>query len=539
MYKVFLVDDEIVVREGIRSNFPWEETDFVLAGEAPDGEIALSMLQDVKPDILITDIRMPFMDGLELCRQVSRSMPWIYIIILSGYDDFSYAREAISLGVNEYLLKPVSGQELRTVLERISQRIEENKRRQANFMAYREQLASTNRLLKEKLLTELFGGANSERILKSARSMQMNLLANRYLVMLLSPETETASEEALFNAHRVLERLAEGCGGAAHLCRSFYGGRVEFSLLVMGDTAADLDERAYGLAQSARYDVERSAGLQLLVAIGQDVGSLHEVPKSLGKAREIMESLKQAQDGSEPRSIMGAQDMALEPKLSLADMDAAPVAEQLKYATTADVDAILARYVQGLGDAAAQSIMMANYFFVEMLLSASRIIKDSDGNPQEIIPDAFRAQSSLLSVDEVLPLCRDMLKRAIRFRDSQGSARYGGVIRKARSFIEDHYADSNVTLHDVAAHVALSNNHFCTVFSQEMGVTFTEYLTATRIARAKELLTTTAMRTSDVAYAVGYNDPHYFSYLFKKNTGMSPRDYRKEKPTLPPKKHLT
>jgi two-component system response regulator YesN len=131
-------------------------------------------------------------------------------------------------------------------------------------------------------------------------------------------------------------------------------------------------------------------------------------------------------------------------------------------------------------------------------------------------------------VDEVLPLCRDMLERAIAFRDSRGSARYGSVIRKARAFIEEHYADSNVTLHDVASHVALSNNHFCTVFSQEMGVTFTEYLTAARISRAKELLATTSMRTSDVAYAVGYNDPHYFSYLFKKNTGLSPRDFRKD-----------
>ena len=128
-------------------------------------------------------------------------------------------------------------------------------------------------------------------------------------------------------------------------------------------------------------------------------------------------------------------------------------------------------------------------------------------------------------------MCRDMLKKAILFRESQGSARYGSVIRKARSFIDEHYADSNLTLHDVASHVALSNNHFCTVFSQEMGVTFTEYLTAVRISRAKELLSSTAMRTGDVAYAVGYNDPHYFSYLFKKNTGLSPRDYRKEEST--------
>ena len=525
MYKVFLVDDEIVVREGIRSNFPWDETDFVLAGEAPDGEIALSMLQDVKPDILITDIRMPFMDGLELCRQVSRTMPWVYIIILSGYDDFAYAREAISLGVKEYLLKPVSGQELLGVLERIAGRIQEDKRQQASLNAYREQLASSSRFLKEKLLTELYDGANGDRILKSARSMQMNLLANHYLVMMLSPLPEPDSAEDMFSAQSVLERLAEGSGGTAHLSRG-YGG---FTLLVLGDNAADLEERAYGLAQAAQYDVERSAGVKLLVAIGADVGDLRDIPKSLTDARRIMEKLRSGKAENDPRRIMGAQDEPPEAEFRLSEnMDAAPLAEQLKYATVGDVDTILSHYVQSFGDGAAQSVMMANYFFVEIMLAATRIIRESEGNPQEVIPAAFRTQNSMITVDEVLPLCRDMLERAIAFRDSRGSARYGSVIRKARAFIEEHYADSNVTLHDVAAHVALSNNHFCTVFSQEMGVTFTEYLTAARISRAKELLATTSMRTSDVAYAVGYNDPHYFSYLFKKNTGLSPRDFRKD-----------
>ena len=194
MYKVFLVDDEIVVREGVRSSFPWDETEFRLVGEAPDGEIALNMLQDVKPDILITDIRMPFMDGLELCRRVRRSMPWIYIVILSGYDDFAYAREAISLGVKEYLLRPVSGEELLAVLERIAERIREDKRQQANMIAYREQLASSGRYLKDKLLTELYGGENVDRILKSAQNMHLNLSAKRYQVMLLVPSPEPQTE---------------------------------------------------------------------------------------------------------------------------------------------------------------------------------------------------------------------------------------------------------------------------------------------------------------------------------------------------------
>ena len=101
------------------------------------------------------------------------------------------------------------------------------------------------------------------------------------------------------------------------------------------------------------------------------------------------------------------------------------------------------------------------------------------------------------------------------------------VIRKAKAFIDDRYADPKLTLREVAGHVALSNNHFCTVFSQETGVTFTEYLTSVRLARARDLLRDKQMRTSDVAFAVGYNDPHYFSYLFKKNIGTSPREYRK------------
>lgn len=94
MIRVFLVDDEIATRESIRNFFPWEESGYTLVGEAPDGEIALPMIQDSKPDILITDIRMPFMDGLELSQEIKRIMPWIKIVILSGYDDFSYAQKA-------------------------------------------------------------------------------------------------------------------------------------------------------------------------------------------------------------------------------------------------------------------------------------------------------------------------------------------------------------------------------------------------------------------------------------------------------------
>ena len=541
MYKVFLADDEIVVREGIRSNFPWEQTDFMLAGEAPDGEMALSMLQDIKPDILITDIRMPFMDGLELCRVVSASMPWMYIIILSGYDDFAYAREAISLGVKEYLLKPVSGQELMQVLGRIAERIREDKRQQAYLRTYRDQLASSGQLLKQRLLTDLISGASEVDVMERARALHMSLTAGRYLTMVIDLGQEQASAEETRAAESLLCRLAESSGGT--VCLGQAQGR--FVMLVMGDDDADLEERTYGLAQAARYDVERNTELKPLMAIGTMVRTLRdtprsyadacallhtlrEVPHSYADACAVLKTLHEAESIHRDRRIVGAVDIA--PSLSLVNVKVPQIYERLRNAGQGEVDLILSEYIESIGQSAAQSKLLINYIFVDIVLSASRIIRDVGGDPQEIIPAAFEQEGNsptAASLPEAMALARELLARSLAFRDEQGSARYGVVIRKAKSYIDDNFRNPDLTLRDVAGHVALSNNHFCTVFSQETGVTFTEYLTAVRLAKAKELLRDKQMRTSDVAFTVGYNDPHYFSYLFKKNTGLTPRDYRK------------
>ena len=133
MYSVFIVDDEGIVREGIRNKIDWENTDFSVAGEAADGEIALSMIQDIKPDILITDIKMPFMDGLELAKMVKKSQPWVRIIILSGHDEFEYAKKAISLGIDDYLLKPFTSEEVISSLKKSAALIDKE-RQQLSFM---------------------------------------------------------------------------------------------------------------------------------------------------------------------------------------------------------------------------------------------------------------------------------------------------------------------------------------------------------------------------------------------------------------------
>lgn len=530
MYKVFLADDEIVIREGIRNNVPWEQTEFALAGEAPDGEIALSMIQDIKPDILITDIKMPFMDGLQLCRSVAQTMPWMQVVILSGYDEFAYAKEAISLGVNDYLLKPVNAQELLQALSRIGERIQEERKKQADLQALKDQFASSSRFMQEKLLKELFSPelqkGDMGEFLERSRRLHMSLLAKRYLVMLVSPGYTDMRYEESIAVLGALKRLCDLSAGAVHLCE--IGGLPV--LIVLGDNENDLEERAYGFAQSAKYGIEQAASIPVQLSIGSAVSNLWEVRDSLCAAQAVLRTMGAFQEENNKRQIMGIHDVGITPGLSLLNLDVVPIGEQLQYATQEDVEKILKHYVDSLGDMAMHSAMIANYVYVEIMLAASRIIKENGGIPQEVMPEMARQSldESTMTVEDVLPLVRGILSKAIAYRDQQSSTRYGMVIRRAQAYLNEHYQNPGISLHDVAKHVALSNNHFCTVFSQETGSTFTEYLTGLRISKAKELLRATSMRSSDIAYQVGYNDPHYFSYLFKKNAGLTPRDYRRE-----------
>ncbi|MBE0601586.1 MAG: response regulator, partial [Firmicutes bacterium] len=480
MVKVFLADDEIVVREGIRNNFPWDETEFSLVGEAPDGEMALAMLQDIKPDVLITDIRMPFMDGLELCRAISATMPWVYIIIISGYDDFAYAKEAISIGVREYLLKPVSVQELKNVLMRIGQEIQAEKQQQANLRMYRDQLASSNELLKQKLLSDLLSGISQEEIVERARALHLGVTAKRYLVMVIDPGSETVSAEDLRSAESVILRLVNSSGGAVYTCRLL--GR--FVLLVMGDDDADVEERTYGLAQSVRYDIERNTALRPMLTIGTTVSSLADVQASYQDAGTLLTKITSSDKANQDRRILGVLDLAPAESLKLIDVNMPHIYERLRHASCSDIDDILAECVAEMGPTAARSKLMINYLFVDIVLVASRIVRDLGGVPQEVIPAAFENEGKIsgsISVEETFALAKEVILKALEFRDEQGSSRYGVVLRKAKAYIGKHFTNPELTLRQVAGEVALSNNHFCTVFSQETGVTFTEYITTLRI----------------------------------------------------------
>ena len=193
------------------------------------------------------------------------------------------------------------------------------------------------------------------------------------------------------------------------------------------------------------------------------------------------------------------------------------------------MDGVFAEYLSSLGGAILHTDVLMNYLRVEAMITASRIVSDAGGNPEQVLPGEWR-ELEIQGDDphEDAQAALRLLRRALSYRDGASPTRGNPSIARARYYLSQNFTNPNLLLQDVAREVCMSNSRFSTVFAQETGATFTEYLAGLRLGRAKELLLETDMRSSQIALDVGYSDPHYFSYLFKKATGMTPSEFRKQ-----------
>lgn len=522
MYSVFLVEDEIVVREGIRNSIPWASTPYSLAGEAPDGELALSMMKDLKPDILVTDIKMPFMDGLELSRVIRKTQPWVKIIILSGHDEFSYAREAISIGVEEYLLKPVSSLDMIACLDKVAIKIEEEKKSRLSLENLLLQVRSTSGFLREKWLCELAGGfVNTGDAVERAREFGIDLIARAYLVAVVELETE-ASRYADFAAVKLIANsLVEDREDVILFARS-----MDTLVLLFKHTGSDsLEDTVYALSQAVKHEVERKTGCRVAIGIGCMVERIAEIPRSCAEAEKALQHFSR----TGRRVIAGVADIESFNESDLVRLDGDPIAQRLHFAKRGDIPGIVSHYMEILGDKPIQSSLLGYYLLGDIIVATAKLVEELGGKMQELFPSMLKQERIariVASRDAFSQALTELLDGLIDFRDSIVTGKYHSMIQKAKHHIESDYASQDISLHSVAAVVNVSPNHFSTIFSQETGGTFIEYLTHVRIAKAKQLLLTTSLRSTEIADATGFSDPHYFSFIFKKNTGVSPKEFR-------------
>jgi two-component system response regulator YesN len=521
-YKIFFVEDEVITREGIRDNVDWQASGFEFCGEAADGEMALPLLRTAQPDVLITDIKMPFMDGLQLSKIVRERMPWVKIIILSGHDEFEYAQEAISLGVTDYLLKPVTVKKLQNVLQKLTAQLDQERKEQDNLKKLQEQVEENRATLRERLLFKLVVGAVSPtEAIEKGQLLGLDLIARYYLVVILKIELSDRTEQYDHDEYQQIQLVVMGLvekNPDIFVLKRDWGDLI---LLMKGNTSEYLEEERDMLLEEIKQVIAKTR-YQLSIGVGATKKRIADVRQSFVEALVNMQN----PDGGNKSGL----NQALE-RAELLKVDKSAVENYLRSGVKDGFDEFFNAYLRPLGETALKSNLIKNYIFVDVVLAIAKLVNDMGGDVDKVIPELNSIEmimSNIKTIEQLREQADKILTSALAYRDSHPNGQYKNLIRQAKEYLEQHYTNPELSLNEVASQANLSASHFSVVFSQETGQTFKEYLTEIRINKAKELLRMTALRSADIAYQVGYNDPHYFSSVFKKNTGLSPIEFRSQ-----------
>lgn len=534
--KVFLVEDEMVIRRGIKNSIDWEKEGYIFCGEASDGELAYPMIIKEKPDILITDIRMPFMDGLELCKLVKKELPNIKILILSGYDEFDYAKEAIRLGVTEYLLKPISSGKLLEALNGVSESIRREKEDKDLVRKYMEEMRENTEHEKQKFFEQMIAGNLSMAdALETGKKYEMNLSAGMYNLLLFHftlGKENRKSGELLGEAEYAIEKLTERLEYVFEFQRGVEG----WAFLLMADNEEQMSERVKELSKDLEEIMKNYSTIAYFGGIGQPVARLRELEESFREAERALA----ARFTMELNRIISVEDIRMAQNVdTLDDIEITSFGEIEKTRTMLEkflnngaedeIDEFVDVYINELPEENLKSVLMRQYIIMDayiVMMSFCEKIEGIEGEMQAQSEELKNSMKTIQTLEEIKNYIRMLLKKIIGVRDTISGRRYSDIIEIAKDQIRKTYMSDEISLNTIAAEVGMSPSYFSSIFSKEMGKTFVEYLTEIRMDRAKELLMCSSMKTSEIGYEVGYKDPHYFSYIFKKTQNCTPKEFR-------------
>ena len=538
MITIFLVEDEYAVRERMKRNVNWEENGFMLVGEAGDGEVAYPLILEKKPDIVITDIKMPFMDGLELSSLIKENMPQTKILVSSGYDEFEYAKEAIRVGITDYLLKPITSKKLIESMKKVAliiekERLQENRLKQQLIS---EEVSKEN--ARKQFFNELITCKYTPvELLDRAKQLNIDLVSSTYNILLLKVILGEVDFNKYDSVKQVLNKeFNDWC--MEHKNSVLFNREEEGWAILLKKTLEETEEDEKKIVDSIQKVMERYSVLSYCIGIGQQVHRLSEISISFDAANKALAYRYLLNDEKviyydklNQYSVEREND-----ELSIADVDVTRFEQNtlndfLKTGMISNAYSFSREYLRGMG-AGSDSLLFRQYIMMDIYLGVVHFIEqigyEKDCISQEC-GDIKDMITMIQTKDKAIGYLEKLLTKALTLRDEISSKPYNTLLEEAKNYIEQNYNKECVSLNHVADYVHISASHFSAIFSQEMGQTFISYLTEVRMKKAKELLRCSTMKTLEISLAVGYKDPHYFSYLFKKTQNCTPKEYRRLK----------
>ena len=517
--KVLLVDDEHLIREGLLHSVHWAKHGMEVVGTAEDGECALELVRSLRPDLVITDICMPFIDGLTLAETLQQERPEICIILLTSYDEFSYAKRAVKLGIVDYVLKPIDLDYMENLLDEVAAKFDEQ--RVAQIQSARKRVL-TDLLHRQGEIPQSLQALKQADLAPAMcyACIMVNILGYRFA-------KDMFGERELQDYFNRFSAQVKECANEISIFEECSVAEGSVLLVVSGKAPQQTAQRMQDICHALQENEELSNEFPFLCATDDIVRDISDLQESFYHCQEVMKydflydntvfldysMLRHLQqdDGTQlPNAIAGFVDCVrtFDRKLIKRNMTAIVdhVRESGRYSAMYGQMLIAAAYSQVVGT--------LQEFHIEL---------------EDVFEDPIEEYRSIVTAGTLYKQMNglvEMLDKVCEYVHSKQGTAHHALVETARQYIDVHFTEHEISLQSVADSVHMSSCYFSILFKQESGESFISYLTGLRIEKAKQLLRYTDQKSYEIALAVGYENATYFSTLFKKNTGLSPKEYR-------------
>lgn len=534
MYRMMIIDDEPYVRRGLKKLTEWEKYGIEIIGEAANGKQAYDVIKKEKPDLILTDIYMPKMDGLELAKKVTDISPYAKVILLSGYEDFQYAQTAIRNDAFDYILKPIEKDKLLNVIEKAKKQIKKEIDKSKKEEELKEQLQQNLPVLKERYLNYIFNNSFSfNYVLENHKYLNLNLNKQRFvlLIFLLGDKQKDIKDKQKEQLIMIdINNIINGI-----LTENY-----------KGEIVTDYPDRFVVLLNypdNESNNTTLNRLYQMFKKINKKVFELYNISLKAGigcfylDSEKISDSYKEALEALEYRIFPGTGDI-----IYINDVSVVETKNKFVYPVKLEKKIITAIKIGDIN----QSEIYSNEFIKQLLNSKNicpdtfkklvlklvysiirkvmewnisiEIVKREERKIEEQINKCY-------SIDILKSCLVDFIKNLAKINNTKKENSYKKMINEVYRYIQDNY-QKDISLDDIASYIGFTPNYLANIFKEKTGKTVISYLINYRINKAKSLLTKTDLKIYQISNKVGYNNPNYFSQVFKNNVGVSPNQYK-------------
>ncbi len=532
MLRILVVDDEKLIRKGIVKTIGAMEKGYTVIGEAANGIEALEIIKREKPDVVITDIKMPKMDGVQLITNVDKSFVNVKKIVLSGFDEFNYVRAAMKNGASDYLLKPVDFEQLGNLLEKIENDIKWEQEKKTNMIDLKIKLNQSFPLLREQFIHEIIceGKCSAyDRIKENLQYFNIHLSAGKYQVIIVSIDDyryyceEIGSEQSKINLFIKRNISEESVSNFTE-----YFSVMEDIGLVIACSISESNSKSINLIADKIYkNLTDNTGLRYTISVGKPANRFEELKDSYDSA---FETLKR-------RFYLNASKVIVfdEEAKNFNKNNFNGLMESYQTRLKSCVDILNEKQIQEVLEELCTKLKEINLEpsdAIKVLVDIFTRLQVENVNFKEAVTESYgfdySYEKSIILFDTLVELKKYTSKvftEVIGNLKARCSKKDIKLIEVVKEYILKHY-NEDITLSRVADTVYVNPNYLSEVFKAQTGESFVDYFTRIRIEKAKELIKNVKSKTYTVGELVGYDDPAYFSKVFKKVVGVSPTEYR-------------